>query len=118
MGQQRVWWVEANGLVSNVYPVSGKAGTPKPGHYSVFSKSVTTTSVNGKARMNHMVRFAHGRGAAIGFHSIPVDRRGRPLQSEAELGQYRSAGCVRQRNSDAALLYLWANVGTKVVVVK
>ena len=98
--------------------VSGKANTPKTGTYHVFSKSLHTTSVNGAARMTHMVRFAHGRGAAIGFHSIPVNRAGKPLQSEAELGQYRSAGCVRQSNGNAAFLYAWAPIGTKVVVVK
>lgn len=74
--------------------------------------------MNGRARMEYMVRFAHGRGAAIGFHSIPTDLSGRPLQTEAQLGTYRSAGCVRQKNIDAAFLYAWAPVGTKVVVVK
>jgi lipoprotein-anchoring transpeptidase ErfK/SrfK len=64
-----------------------------------------------------MVRFARGETLAIGFHSIPVDRNGRPLQSESELGQYRSAGCIRQRKADAARLYDWAPVGTTVVVL-
>ncbi|HTN99450.1 MAG TPA: L,D-transpeptidase [Microthrixaceae bacterium] len=116
--QQRVWWVEGNGDVVHTYLVSGRAKTPGVGTYHVFSKSRHTTSMNGKARMEYMVRFAHGSGAAIGFHSIPTDLRGRPLQSEAQLGSYRSAGCVRQRNIDAAYLYAWAPVGTKVVVVK
>ncbi|MGB3410809.1 MAG: L,D-transpeptidase [Microthrixaceae bacterium] len=118
VGQQRVWWVEANGVVAHTYLVSGRAGTPRTGTYHVFSKSRHTTSMNGRARMEYMVRFAHGRGAAIGFHSIPTDLSGRPLQSEAQLGTYRSAGCVRQKNIDAAFLYAWAPVGTKVVVVK
>ncbi len=68
--------------------------------------------------MQWMVRFAHGSDAAIGFHSIPVNRRGQPLQSEAELGSYRSHGCVRQSNWNASLLYEWAQIGTQVVVVK
>lgn len=118
VGQQRVWWVEGNGQVVHTYLVSGRAGTPRTGTYHVFSKSRHTTSMNGKARMQNMVRFAHGKGAAIGFHSIPTDLRGRPLQSEAQLGTYRSAGCVRQKNIDAEFLYAWAPVGTKVVVVK
>lgn len=67
--------------------------------------------------MEYMVRFAHGRSLAIGFHSIPVYASGRPLQTEAELGQYRSAGCVRQRLPQAAQLYGWADVGTTVVVL-
>lgn len=116
--QQRVWWVDDQNVVVNSYLVSGRANTPRPGHYNVFSKSRHTTSLNGSSRMEFMVRFTWGNSAAIGFHSIPVNRRGQPLQSEAELGQYRSAGCIRQRYADAAGLYDFAQVGTAVVVVK
>jgi len=115
IGQQRVWWVEADGRVSNTYLVSGRAGTPNRGTYNVFSKSRFASS--GSARMEYMVRFARGRNLAIGFHSIPTSR-GRPLQSEAQLGTPRSHGCVRQRVSDAAALWNWAPVGTRVDVVK
>ncbi|MEI7887809.1 MAG: L,D-transpeptidase [Actinomycetes bacterium] len=118
MEQQRVWWVEEDGSVVNTYLVSGKYRTPGEGTYSVFSKSRYTTSVGGGARMEFMVRFAHGSDAAIGFHSIPVNRRGQQLQSEAELGSYRSHGCVRQAFWDAAALWDWAQIGTQVVVVK
>ena len=45
------------------------------------------------------------------------ERRGRPIQSEAQLGHYKSHGCVRQRLSDAQLLWDWAPIGTPVVVV-
>jgi lipoprotein-anchoring transpeptidase ErfK/SrfK len=118
VGQQRVWWVEENGLVSNTYLVSGKANTPELGTYHVFSKSRHTTSLDGGARMEFMVRFTWGNSAAIGFHSIPVNRRGQLLQGEDALGTPQSAGCVRQRWGDAAALYDWAQVGTQVVVVK
>ena len=57
-----------------------------------------------------------GRGLAIGFHSIPVDRRGRMIQSEDELGQPKSKGCVRQRRADAEHLWNWAPDGTAVRV--
>jgi hypothetical protein len=63
-----------------------------------------------------MVRFARGRSLAIGFHAIPRYPSGRPLQSAAQLGTFRSAGCVRQADADAAHLYAWAGVGTTVVV--
>ncbi|CAN5657062.1 hypothetical protein BH10ACT3_BH10ACT3_08720 [soil metagenome] len=98
--------------------MSGKAGTPDRGTYSVYSKSRYTSAIGGGATMEYMIRFAWGNSAAIGFHSIPVDRRGRPLQSEAELGSPRSHGCVRQANGDAAALWEWAHIGTQVVVVK
>lgn len=115
VAQQRVWWVESDGTVVNTYLVSGRAGTPGPGVYSVYSKSRFASS--GSARMEYMIRFARGRSLAIGFHSIPTSG-GRPLQSEAQLGTYRSHGCVRQRVGDAAALWNWAPIGTRVDVVK
>jgi hypothetical protein len=114
--QQRVWIVHERGDVEGSWPVSGRQGVPSPGTYAVFSKSRWTRSGNGAVSMEFMVRFAHGSTLAIGFHSIPVDDSGQPIQSESELGQYRSAGCIRQRRSDAEHLYAWAPIGTKVVV--
>jgi len=115
VGQQRVWWVESDETVVNTYLVSGRRGTPRYGTYAVYSRSRYASS--GSARMEFMIRFARGRSLAIGFHSIPTVR-GRPLQSEAQLGTPLSHGCVRQRVSDAAALWNWAPVGTRVDVVK
>ena len=66
--------------------------------------------------MRHMVRFTRGRNLAIGFHSIPRYGDCRPMQTEAQLGTYRSSGCVRQADSMAEALYAWADIGTTVVV--
>ena len=114
---QRVWLVEGNGTVSRSYAVSGKQGVPAPGNYSVFSKSRESRSASGNLKLEYMVRFAQGESLAIGFHAIPTRPNGSNIQSEEELGQYRSAGCVRQRRSDAAFLWDWAQVGIRVVVV-
>ena len=115
VGCHRVWLVEANETVSRTHLVSGRAGVPRTGTYSVFSKSLVSRS--GSVTLAHMVRFAHGRSLAIGFHAIPRDRAGRPIQSEAELGQYRSHGCVRQSDGDALAVWNFAPIGTKVVVI-
>ena len=115
---QRVWLVDADGSLLDTYPVSGRAATPGAGRYTVFSKSAQAWSFTPGISMKHMVRFAIGAGGnAIGFHSIPVNGRGDPIQTEDELGQYHSAGCVRQRDDKAAQLFEWAPVGTPVVVV-
>lgn len=116
--QQRVWLVEDSGQVSASWLVSGRKGTPRAGTYKVFSKSRYSSARGGRVRMEYMTRFARGRRLAIGFHSIPVTRNGVPIQSEGELGQYRSAGCVRQSLSDALTLWNWAPTGTKVVVTR
>lgn len=114
--RQRVWLVGDGNFLEFSYAVSGRALTPGPGVYSIYSKSRYASS--GSARMQYMMRFAHGRSLAIGFHSIPTDRRGRPMQSEGQLGSYQSHGCVRQAVSDALLAWNWAPVGTTVVVLR
>ena len=114
---QRVWLVEADGTVSRTYRVSGRLDRPGVGQYEVYSKSPNAVSYNYTERMKYMVRFAHGATAAIGFHDIPIDKAGNPVQTTAQLGQPLSAGCVRQSEDDAIALWNWAPVGTTVVVL-
>jgi hypothetical protein len=115
---QRVWLVEANGTVVRSYLVSGKYQTPAAGTYSVYSKSPHAYAGHDSIEMDHMVRFAHSAtsGIPIGFHGIPT-RSGQPMQTEDDLGGFRSAGCVRQSDADAVFLYDWTPVGTTVVVL-
>lgn len=113
--QQRIWLVEGNESIAASWLVSGRRGVPRPGVYGVFSKSRYSSAQGGRVRMEFMVRFARGRRLAIGFHSIPVGRRG-PIQTEAQLGTFRSAGCVRQLRANAETLWNWAPIGTRVVV--
>lgn len=114
---QRVWLVEGDGTVVDTYLVSGRKGVPAPGTYQVYSKSETAHAGHDGITMTHMVRFARGERLPIGFHAIPRDANGRPLQSTDQLGEYASAGCVRQSDDKAKLLYEWAEVGTTVVVL-
>ena len=118
VSDQRVWLVEHDEVVSASWLVSGRKGTPKPGTYSIYSRSRWSSANEGRVRMEYMLRFVRpkGRGLAIGFHSIPVDRRGRQIQSEDDLGRPRSKGCVRQRRADAEHLWNWAPDGTTVRV--
>lgn len=116
---QRVWLVRADNSVERTYLVSGRMDQPDPGVYTVFSKSRHATSaVLPPATMQYMVRFTKGlQGNNIGFHDLPLMRNGKYEQSEAQLGQPLSAGCVRQSVRDAAFLWRWAPVGTSVVVL-
>ena len=114
---QRVWLVGDDGVAFDSWLVSGRRGVPRPGVYSVFSRSPVSSAHGGSVTMQFMVRFARGRSLAIGFHSIPVRRNGTPIQSLEQLGTYRSSGCVRQSVGDAAKMWGFAGVGTPVVVV-
>ena len=88
-----------------------------PARTSVYSRSMYTYSTaNPAIKWRYMVRFAYGPGGGrIGFHEIP-NRNGVPLQSERQLGQPLSGGCVRQSTADAEWMWNWAGVGTNVVV--
>ena len=116
---QRVWLVEADGSLYDTYPVSGRATFPRPGSYEVFSKSRWSSSPKTPVTMEHMVRFVKGTAGLldVGFHSIPRTYGIHPIQSVDELGQPRSAGCVRQDDAKAVQLYDWAPIGTPVVVI-
>ena len=116
----RVWTVESNGEVSKTHRVSGRRtyDQPLPGTYSVFSRSGFTCNIkNPEICWRFMVRFTIGPdGDNIGFHEIPkID--GVPVQSESQIGQALSNGCVRQATTDAIYMWDWAGIGTKVVVL-
>jgi len=100
--------------------VSGRLdpNDPAPGVYSVYSRSIRTFAVNNPTiTWNYMVRFAHGdRGGNIGFHEIPY-QYGKPVQSEEQLGDPLSGGCVRQATVDAIWMWNWGQLGTVVVVL-
>lgn len=116
---QRVWLIEADGSLYDTYPVSGRATWPRPGSYEVFSKSRWSSSPKTPVTMEHMVRFVKGTAGLldVGFHSIPRTYGNHPIQTIDELGQPRSAGCVRQDDAKAVQLYHWAPIGTPVVVI-
>lgn len=114
---QRVWLVDADGTTASTYLVSGSVtNNLAPGRYDVYSKSRWAVGIEDSGVMQYFVRFAHGRNAAIGFHSIPT-KDGKPLQTIAQLGTPQSHGCIRQRLSDAERMWAFADVGTDVVVV-
>ncbi len=119
---QWVWTVEEDGFISMAQPVSGRRtwDQPLPGTYRVFSRSANTCNItNRNICMRWMVRFTVGPGGDnIGFHEIPRNlATGNFVQTEAQLGQARSAGCVRMSTSGSEFIWNWAPVGTKVVVL-
>ncbi|MGH3360146.1 MAG: L,D-transpeptidase [Nocardioidaceae bacterium] len=114
---QRVWIVGAGDKVRTTYLVSGsETNNLEPGAYRVYSRSRHAVGFDYHSTMQYFVRFAEGRQAAIGFHDIPVDQSGQRIQSFDELGTPQSAGCIRQRRSDARTMWRFAGIDTRVVV--
>lgn len=115
--RQRVWLVGGSERILRTYLASGSVtDNLRPGSYEVYSRSRNAVGVDDSGTMEYFVRFTHGTaGAAIGFHTIPVDD-GHPVQTVAQLGTPRSHGCIRQRRTDAVALWEFAPIGTTVVV--
>jgi len=115
--EQRVWLVDEHEQLVDTYLVSGRKGIPSPGRYRIYSKSLEAWAGHDGITMEYMARFARGPRYPYGFHSIPRYADGTPMQTETELGQYRSGGCVRQADAKAKALYAWAPIGTTVIVL-
>ena len=118
ISSQRVWIVGVEGKVRSTYLVSGsRFDNLRPGRYRVFSRSRHAVVFGGHSTMEYFVRFARGQNSNIGFHDIPVDGSGKPVQTKAALGAPRSAGCIRQHREDAKRMWRFATMHTRVVVV-
>ena len=113
----RVYLIDGTGELIKTHLVSGRRGIPDPGRYNVYSKSRYAYAPHDGITMEYMVRFARGEWP-YGFHSIPVWPDNSPLQDSAQLGSWRSGGCVRQEFDDARYVFGWADVGTRVIVIR
>jgi lipoprotein-anchoring transpeptidase ErfK/SrfK len=113
---QRTWWVDEAGTVLRTALVSGRPNTPATGTFQVYSRTEHATGLDG-SKMDYFVRFTKGpNGWAIGFHDIP-EEDGVPVQTEAQLGEPLSHGCIRQAQADALFTWDFLQVGDTVVVV-
>ena len=113
--QQRIWLVEANGVVSHTYLVSGRHGLPSVGVHHVYSK--VTSSPSGDLTLPWTLRFAvSSSGNPIDMHGIPLRPDGSPIEADSQLGTPLSHGCLRMAQADAKFVWDWSSVGTTVVV--
>jgi lipoprotein-anchoring transpeptidase ErfK/SrfK len=113
--QQRIWLVEANGVVSHTYLVSGRHGLPSVGVHQVYSK--VTSSPSGDLTLPWTLRFAvSSSGNPIDIHGIPLRPDGSPIEADSQLGTPLSHGCLRMAQGDAKFVWDWSSVGTTVVV--
>jgi lipoprotein-anchoring transpeptidase ErfK/SrfK len=121
--EQQIWLVEADGTVSDTFPMSGRriptsSGFDQPGVFQVYSKSkhfrYCEDGVCGTA--DHMVRYQRTTRASVGTHSLPREH-GQDVQTVYDLGWPISHGCSRLDPAKATEVYLWADYGTTVVVL-
>jgi hypothetical protein len=118
LSEQRVWLVGADDRIVRTYLGSGsRYDNLRAGHFEVFSRSRYAVSYDFAETMQYMVRFDHGDSSPLGFHTIPLDGDGHPIQTVEQLGTPLSAGCIRQAVPDAKALWRFSPIGTDVWIV-
>ena len=94
----------------------GPHGTPPFGTYSIQRRLNPDTA--GDLILPYFQGFLRGSsGKWFGFHGIPLNPNGTPIEPDDQLGRPESHGCIRLSQADAAILWNWGSVGTVVVAV-
>jgi hypothetical protein len=110
LGRNRVWLMGRDQEVKRTFRVSPSTVDPKPGTFRVESRAPHVTGSDG-VPVENVVRFATSQGTTIGFSaaldgSLPEPERG------------KTTGGIRERRADGEAMWLFATIGTKIVVVR
>lgn len=109
VGQKRVWLVGAAGQEPKSFTVMPSTVHPKPGNYTVSSRSGAVTGSDG-VPIEHVVRFASTQGVTLGF-SARVDG------ATPEPDPNMKTGGIRMARADGDAMWAFATIGAKVVVL-
>ncbi|MGI5437254.1 hypothetical protein [Streptomyces shenzhenensis] len=105
----RVWLVGANGGVERTFKVTPGTVDPKPGPYTVTSRSKAITGTDG-ALVEHVVRFATVDGVVIGFSAAVKESPSLPDPS------VRTGG-IRETRRNGEAMWKFATIGVRVMVI-
>ncbi|QPP06970.1 L,D-transpeptidase [Streptomyces bathyalis] len=110
LDRNRVWLMGRNQEVKRTFRVAPSSVDPKPGTYKVESRAPHVTGSDG-VPVENVVRFATSQGTTIGF-SAALDG------SLPDADPVEPTGGIRERRADGEAMWLFATIGTKVVVVR
>lgn len=118
-------WLCTDGLADTKFPITTAITQPNPATYTVYGKSLVTTSTFGGhfSYLDNFVAFTRGKstGARIGFHAVPRTASGSPYQPYTTVGTPawfgQSSGCIRVLPDQSRLIWQHLRVGDKVVVI-
>lgn len=108
LGDRRVWLVGATGK-PRTFEVMPSTVSPAPGSYTVTSRSGSVSGSDG-VPVEHVVRFAKVGNVPIGFSAAVNGSMATPDPN-------RKTGGVRMARADGDAMWVFATIGSKVVVV-
>lgn len=110
LDRDRVWLMGPDQEVKRTFRVAPSSVDPEPGTYKVESRASHVTGSDG-VPVENVVRFATSQGTTIGF-SAALDG------SMPDADPVQQTGGIRERRADGEAMWLFATIGTKVVVVR
>ena len=106
----RVWLVDGHERVTRTFTVTPGSIDPVPGTYQVTSRSNSVTGTDGTP-IEHVVRFTAVDGVAVGF-SAAVGQRKPTADADVRTGG------IRESRADGDVVWQFATIGVKVVVIR
>ncbi|MFI2778213.1 hypothetical protein [Streptomyces sp. ALB3] len=106
---RRVWIVDDQEKALRTFTVMPSSVSPPPGVYQVTSRSGSIKGSDG-VPIEHVVRFANVEDVSVGFSAAQDDSMQPPDPT-------MRTGGVRMKRADGNVLWTFATVGVKVVVV-
>ena len=105
---------EGNKQVYNFLVGTGEPGRlTLPGNFKILDKIPMAYASTWGLKMPYWMGIYWAGSLENGFHGLPVNRYGQKMWG-GYLGTRISYGCIILKDSDAAALYNWAQVGTPV----
>ncbi|MEW6230990.1 MAG: L,D-transpeptidase family protein, partial [Chloroflexota bacterium] len=100
------------------FPVTtGRPGSPTlPGSFQIRDKIASAYSNIWRLQLPYWMGIYWAGPIENGFHALPVDKNGNVLWGENLGVRPSSYGCIVLATADAAKLFNWANVGTRVSI--
>jgi hypothetical protein len=121
LSEQKATVIERGSIVAQYQVSSGAADTPTPkGEFEIHKKQkLRVSGLETPYRMPYYMAFTPN--ASHGLHALPYlgespESSGYWQEAQSHIGIPVSHGCVRFLPEDAATIFDWAEVGTKVYI--
>ncbi len=116
INQQRMFLYEGEKLVRTLVTSSGEKGrATATGNFKIQTKLPEAFASTWQLRMPYWMGIYYAGPLENGIHALPINRYGQTMWGGL-LGRPASYGCLILSNSDAALVYNWAPMGTPVII--
>ncbi len=114
--QRLIAW-EGNRAVYQFPVTTGRPGSlTLPGSFQIRDKMASAYSNIWRLQLPYWMGIYWAGPIENGFHALPIDKNGKVLWGENLGVRPSSYGCIVLATADAAKLFNWANVGTRVSI--